>query len=54
MTNEEFVEEVYHLAHKNGVLDDFRNDVTQVKSDNKKMSLHEAVEIVQRKYNLSE
>lgn len=50
MTNEEFVEEVYHLAHKNGVLNEFRDEVHRVKNTNNKLSLCDAVEIVERKY----
>jgi len=54
MTNEEFVEEVYYLAHKKGVLNEFRDEVTKIKTSHQKMSLYDAVEIVQRKFNLSE
>lgn len=52
MTNEEFVEEVYHLAHKKGILSQVRTDVDILKKSNEKMSYYEIVEIVERKYNI--
>ena len=52
MTNEEFVEEVYHLAHTKGVLNEFRDEVNIMKKTNHNLSLCDAVEIVERKYKL--
>lgn len=52
MTNEQYVEEVYHLAHNRGVLNEFRDEVQSVKKTNNKLSLYDAVEIVERKYKL--
>ena len=52
MTNEQFVEEVYHMAHYNGVINQFRTEVNETKKTNHKLSLCEVVEIVEKKYNL--
>jgi len=52
MTNEEFVEEVYYLAHTKGILNEFRDEVHKMKEINNNLSLCEVVEIVERKYNL--
>lgn len=52
MTNEEFVEEVFHIAHTKGVLHEFRDDVHSVKKSNHRLSLYDAVEIVEKKYRL--
>jgi len=52
MTNEQYVEEIYHLAHNRGVLNEFREDVQTVKITNNKLSLSDVVEIVERKYKL--
>jgi hypothetical protein len=52
MTNEQYVEEVYHLAHNRGVLNEFRDEVQTVKKTNHRLSLYDAVEIVERKYKL--
>jgi phage FluMu gp28-like protein len=52
MTNEQFVEEVYYLAHHNGVINQFRNEITETRKANHKLSLCEVVEIVEKKYKL--
>jgi hypothetical protein len=52
MTNEQYVEEIYHLAHNRGVLNEFREDVQTVKKTNNKLSLSDVVEIVECKYKL--
>ena len=52
MTHEEYVEEVYIWAHKNGILDEFRGDVDQIKKTNENLSMYEIVEMVERKYKL--
>lgn len=52
MTNEEYVEEVYFLAHKNGILDEFRGEVDKLKKTNENLTMCEVVEIVERKYKL--
>lgn len=52
MTNEQFVEEIYHLAHYKGVINQFRNEVKEIKKTNPKLSHCEVVEIVEKKYNL--
>lgn len=52
MTNEQYVEEIYHLAHNRGILTEFRNDVQKEKKTNNKLSLSEVVEIVEQKYKL--
>ena len=52
MTNEQYVEEIYHLAHNKGVLCEFRNDVQTVRKTNDKLSMSDVVEIVERKYKL--
>jgi len=52
MTNEQFVEEVYYLAHSNGVINQFRNEISEIKKVNHKLSLCEVIEIVEKKYKL--
>lgn len=45
MSNEQRMEELYHKAYEKGFIDDFRQEVTNLKTKHSKTSLYEIVEL---------
>jgi hypothetical protein len=52
MTNEEIIEELYWSAHRAGVLEQFRSEVSEITKNNPKTKMIDAAEQVYRRFRI--
>lgn len=50
MSNEEILEESYIIAHRNGVFNDFREEVDKILKENPGLGLHYAVQYAYQEF----